>query len=83
MSNTTIKRIDLTQIRYEPKEGEVVYNTDEANKGCFIYHDGAWMKIDAENSGINLGLYDLNKQIIAQLPILSDEELSNKKTVIN
>jgi hypothetical protein len=36
-----------------------------------------------ENSGLNLGLYDLNKQIIAQLPILSDEEISNKRTVIN
>ena len=83
MSNTTIKRIDLTQIRYEPKEGEVVYNTDEANKGCYVYHDGAWMKLNAESSGLNLGLYDLNKQIIAQLPILSDEELNNKKTVIN
>jgi hypothetical protein len=83
MSNTTIKKIDLSQIRYEPKEGEVVYNTDEETKGCYVYHDGSWMKLNTENSGLNLGLYDLNKQIIDQLPILSEKELSDKKAVIN
>lgn len=83
MSNTTIKKIDLSQIRYEPKEGEVAYNIQESNKGYFIYHDGSWMKLNTENSGLNLGLYDLNKQIIDQLPILSEKELSDKKVVIN
>lgn len=83
MSNTTIKRIDLSQIRYEPKEGEVAYNTQETNKGYFIYHDGSWMKLNTDSSGLNLGLYDLNKQIIDQLPILSEKELSDKKAVIN
>lgn len=72
MSNSAIKRIDLSQIRYEPKEGEVVYNTNEANKGCFVYHDGSWMKLNSESSGFNLGLYDMNKQIVAQLPTLTD-----------
>ena len=81
MSNTAIKRLDISQIRYEPQDGEIVINT--VDDGYYIYKDGNWMKINVENSGLNLGLYDLNKQIIAQLPILSDEELSNKKTVIN
>lgn len=81
MSNTTIKRLDISQIRYEPQDGEIVINT--VDDGYYIYKDGNWMKINVENSGLNLGLYDLNKQIIAQLPILSDEELNNKKTVIN
>ena len=81
MSNTTIKRLDISQIRYEPQDGEIVINT--VDDGYYIYKDGNWMKINVENSGLNLGLYDLNKQIIAQLPILSVEELSNKKTVIN
>ena len=81
MSNTTIKRLDISQIRYEPQDGEIVINT--VDDGYYIYKDGNWMKINVENSGLNLSLYDLNKQIIAQLPILSDEELSNKKTVIN
>lgn len=81
MSNNAIKRIDISQIRYEPQDGEIVINT--VDDGYYIYKDGNWMKINVENSGLNLGLYDLNKQIIAQLPMLSDEELSNKKTVIN
>ena len=81
MSNIAIKRLDISQIRYEPQDGEIVINT--IDDGYYVYKDGNWMKINVENSGLNLGLYDLNKQIIAQLPILSDEELSNKKTVIN
>ena len=81
MSNTAIKRLDISQIRYEPQDGEIVFNTTD--DGYYIYKDGNWMKINMENSGLNLGLYDLNKQIIAQLPMLSDEELNNKKTVIN
>ena len=83
MSNTAIKRIDLSQIRYEPKEGEVVYNTNEANKGCFVYHDGAWNKIITEGSNMSMGLYDMNKQIIAQLPTLAEDELKEKKYAID
>ena len=83
MSNTAIKRIDLSQIRYEPKEGEVVYNTNEANKGCFVYHDGAWNKVTTEGSNMSMGLYDMNKQIIAQLPTLAESELKEKKYPID
>lgn len=83
MSNTAIKRIDLSQIRYEPKEGEVVYNTNEANKGCFVYHNGAWNKITTEGSNMSMGLYDMNKQIIAQLPTLAEDELKEKKYAID
>ena len=80
MSNNAIKRIDISQIRYKPQDGEIVINT--VDDGYYIYKDGNWMKINVENSGLNLGLYDLNKQIIAQLPILSDEELSRKKAIL-
>lgn len=83
MSNSAIKRIDLSQIRYEPKEGEVVYNTNETNKGCFVYHDGAWNKITTEGSNMSMGLYDMNKQIIAQLPTLTEDELKEKKYSID
>ena len=83
MSNSAIKRIDLSQIRYEPKEGEVVYNTNEANKGCFVYHDGSWNKITTEGSNMSMGLYDMNKQIIAQLPTLAEDELKEKKCSID
>ena len=35
------------------------------------------------NGNINMSLYDLNKQIVAQLPVLTDEELKEKYDLIN
>ena len=69
MNNSIIKRIDPSQIRYEPAEGEVI-QTPAGD--IMMYHDGAWNTIHMEGSGIELGLYDLNKQIIAQLPDFTD-----------
>ena len=37
-----------------------------------IWHDGHWNEFQMENSGIEMDLYDMNKQIIAQLPDLTD-----------
>lgn len=78
MSNLNIKRVAISQIRYTPEEGEIVRNTTDDK--FYIYHDGAWTTIDMENSGINMGLYDINKQIISQLPTLT--EFEDKKNII-
>lgn len=64
-----IKKIDPSQIKYEPVEGEVV-QTPEGK--YMIWHDGHWNEFQMENSGIEMDLYDMNKQIIAQLPDLTD-----------
>ncbi len=77
--NTKIKKVDFSQIRYTPQEGEIIQNSID-NK-FYIYKDNNWMLINMESSGINMGLYDMNKQIISQLPILTD--LEDKKNVIN
>ena len=69
MGNLKIKKIDPSQIRYTPEEGELV-QTPEGK--YMIWHDGNWNEIKMEDSGINIGLYDMNKQIIAQLPVLND-----------
>jgi hypothetical protein len=69
MSDLNIKKIDPTQIRYEPVEGEVI-QTPEGE--YLMWHDGAWNKFKMDGSGIEVGLYDMNKQIISQLPPLSD-----------
>ena len=64
-----IKKIDPSQIRYTPEEGEVIQNL----KGEYlVWKDNGWMKITSENSGLNMGLYDINKQIVSQLPALTD-----------
>lgn len=66
----SVKKIDISQIQYTPKEGEVVQ--DSVSGDYAMWHDGAWQIIKMEGGGIELGIYDINKQIIAQLPDLID-----------
>jgi hypothetical protein len=60
------------------EEGEIAYLIDE--KKCMIYSDGKWTaftpKVNGEDN-INLNLYDVNKQIISQLPPLSEQQLND------
>ena len=78
MSSAKIKTVDISQIRYTPKEGEIVQHSLDNN--FYIYKDDNWMKIDMDKSGINIGLYDINKQIISQLPVL--DNLTEKSKMI-
>ena len=71
MGNFKIKKMDPSQIRYTPTEGEMC-QTPEGK--LMIWHDNAWQEIKLEGGGINMGLYDINKQIISQMPILEDFE---------
>ena len=64
--------MDLSQIKYEPMDGEVV--VDSTSKKVMVFHDGAWVPMQTDGTGLNLGLYDINKQIIAQLPPMEDFE---------
>lgn len=72
----TIKKVDLSQIKYEPMDGEVAYDT--STEKIMVYHDGAWQQITTQGSGLNIGLYDINKQIIAQLPTYTDLDKAAK-----
>lgn len=69
-SKLTVKKMDLSQVNFEPMEGEVIQ--DSITGKIRIYHDGHWVTMRTDSAGLNLGLYDLNKQIIAQLPELTD-----------
>ena len=69
MGQTTVKKIDPSQIRYTPNEGEII----QTPEGKFmIWHDNTWNEVKIEGGGINMGLYDMNKQIISQLPCMED-----------
>ena len=76
MGETKVKIVDLSQIRYTPQEGEIIQNS--IDKKFYIYKDSNWMLINTESSGINMGLYDINKQIILQLPDLTDFTLASE-----
>jgi hypothetical protein len=63
-------------------EGEVAYCEEE--QAYYIYQDG-WKRVEAtmdEEHGLQLNLYDLNKQVISQLQDFTDEQLDELKTVI-
>lgn len=52
-----------------PQEGEVAQTEGGKLK---IFQGGEWKELNVEGSNLELGLYDMNKQIISQLPILED-----------
>ena len=78
MGNAKIKMIDPSQIRYTPQEGEIIQSS--IDKKFYIYSEDKWNLMNVDSSGINMGLYEMNKQIIAQLPVLTD--LEEKEEVI-
>lgn len=75
MGDFKIKQLDPSQIRYTPEDGEIIQNLEG---DYLIWKDGAWNKINYEGSDINLSLYDINKQIISQLPPLEDIDAACK-----
>lgn len=63
-------------------EGEIYHATD-TNK-IFIVKDGQLTQLTVDpEAGFQMSLYDMNKQIIAQLPTLNDLELAEKVKLIN
>ena len=79
MGNVHIKKLDPSQIRYTPQEGEIIQSSID-NK-FYIFKENAWMPISMDSSGVSMGLYDMNKQLISQLPALAD--LEDKVDVIH
>lgn len=75
----SIKILDPSQIRYTPDEGEIIQNPDGE---YLIWKDGNWNKINVEGSNISMGLYDMNKQIISQLPSLTTDDLLEKLPLV-
>jgi hypothetical protein len=65
-----IKKMDLSQVNFIPLEGEIMQNASDGK--YYIWHEDNWHEFSMENSGIEMDLYDMNKQIIAQLPDLTD-----------
>ena len=81
MGTTKIKKIDVSQIRYTPQIGEVVQDAVTGN--FMVWTNEGWNTVKSENSGINMGLYEMNKQIISKLPKLTEAELFDRDLLIN
>ena len=70
MMGQKIKKIDLSQVNFIPIEGEIMQNAEDGH--YYIWHEDQWHPIKMDKSGFEMGLYDMNKQIISQLPDLTD-----------
>lgn len=64
--------IDKTDVEV----GNVAY--DNTTQKMYVWtNDNVWQEISTENSGLNMNLYELNKNIISQLEPLTDFDLEN------
>lgn len=66
-----------------PEKGEIAYASD--TKKFFKYDGEAWQELGlTPNSELNLSLYDMNKQIVSQLPVLltTDKSIADIDTFV-
>jgi hypothetical protein len=80
-----IKVANLNILKALPNhvDGEVAFCEEE--EAYYIYQEGEWRYVEAtmdEEHGLQLNLYALNKQVVSQLPSLSDDDLNNLATVL-
>ena len=63
------------------EEGEVCFIED--TNQYMMYKDGAWMPINADmtSEGLQINLYELNKQIVSQLPAFEDSQWDGAEKV--
>lgn len=62
------------------KEGEIAWVEDVEK--FYVWNDG-WTVLDTKNTGVNLSLYEVNKQVIAQMPTLSGADLEAARLTLS
>ena len=77
----TVETLAMLHALQNHKEGETVFVKE--NQETYVFIDGEW-QIYCENKDISLGtLYDVNKQIIQQLPPYNRENFADSILLIN
>ena len=80
-----VPNLNMLQSLVNHAEGEIAFVED--TNSCYVYHNDNWLPINVKaepgTDGLNISLYDLNKQIIGQLDPLSAEELDEKVKMLN
>ena len=76
-------------ITYRDKDGNVIVNPYEGQLAhspetsqLYIYKDGGWELVQASGTNLQMTMYDMNKQIIGQLPALKNEAIDEAMEVI-
>lgn len=82
MDYITIKTLEELEGIEDPQNEQVVYIEDI--NGYRIYSNNKWYPVEGNvtNSGLNLDIYSLNKQIVAQFPVFDEETWLGAKAVI-
>jgi len=77
-----VKNYSILSALQNHQEGEVAYCEDEQQ--YYIFKDGKWLKVEANmtSEGLQLNLYDLNKQIMEQLPDFNEEQIKDFKAAL-
>lgn len=86
MENELLKLKNISELEAieEPKEGQVAF-LEETNE-YMVYANAQWMPVEAQinNEGnLQLNLYELNKQIISQLPPFEEEQWNKAEETFN
>lgn len=70
--------------KYNPKDGEVCgFEKEDGSIEYRLYTNNEWHPINLNESGLELNLYNLNQQIISQLPTLTEEQRLEKVCLID
>ena len=62
------------------EEGEIAWVEDVEK--FYVWNNG-WTILDTKNTGVNLSLYEVNKQVIAQMPTLSGADLEAARLTLS
>ena len=67
----------------DPVDGQVAYIEKDNGNEYFLYQNKAWFPVQGEmtSSGLQLNLYELNRNIISQLPDFEDSQWEGAESV--
>lgn len=77
----TVKNLNHLYAIQNHEDGEMAYVEDEKKIYIWQPEDG-WRPIETENQGLELNLYELNKNIIGQFQIMTHEDIYDKSGII-
>lgn len=72
---------NMINSKHKYQDGQMAYIAD--TKKVYQYKDTAWQEIIVEGGGIEVSLYEMNKQIISQMPILDQAGREKGKKLID
>lgn len=65
--------------KVDPIDGEIIYNTDDEK---YYIWKNEWVNVNPD-ANINLNLYDMNKQIMSQIPDFTKEQMEESMNTLN